>query len=254
MAESRDAALEWLEHVQTWSRARGIPRRRREAAREERPPRREPRPHGRPRRHGKRRATLAAVWTADETPWTTLTGDQGSGAGPRAVEGCTDTAVWSHAGKPPVPRRWGRRRDPQGAGKPQAWWSTKLEQTPEPRLTWVVRRWTREVTCEAARAPVGRATQRQWHARASGRTTPVVWRLSAILTLTAQLLIPQGAHGGRRLAWPPKTRPTVAEARALVRRHVWAQIACAMSQQAIDMRKIPHTLWERFTAALCYAA
>jgi hypothetical protein len=27
-----------------------------------------------------------------------------------------------------------------------------------------------------------------------------------------------------------------------------------MSQQDIDMRKIPHTLLERFTEALCYAA
>jgi hypothetical protein len=93
-AESREAALAWRDHVQQWSRARWLTRLRRAAARSDPPPRRAPRPHGRPRRPGNRRATLAAVLPADETPWPKLTGAPWSGAGPRAVDGCTDTAVW----------------------------------------------------------------------------------------------------------------------------------------------------------------
>jgi hypothetical protein len=174
VADRRDAALEWLDPGKQWSRARWITRRRLEAARYAPPPRRAPRQHGRPRRQGKRRATLEAVLTDDETPWTKLTVDPWSGAGPREVEVGTDTAVWSHAGKPPVPLRWVLSRDPKGAFKPQAVWSTNLEHTPAHRRTWCVRRWTTEVTCAEARAHWGRATPRQGHERAIGRTTPVL--------------------------------------------------------------------------------
>jgi hypothetical protein len=180
--------------------------------------------------------------------------DQWDGDGPREVDVCTDTAVWYHAGKPPVPLRWVLLRDPKGAFTPQALWSTHLEQTPEHLLTWCVRRWTIEVTCEEARAHVGMATPRQWHERAIGRTTPGLLSLYSLITVTAHLRIHKGAHGVRSTAWHPKTRPPCAEAMALVRRHVWDHISFSMSQQDIDMRNIPHTLLERFTEALCYAA
>jgi hypothetical protein len=251
VAASRDAALEWLDHVKQWSRASWITRRRLEAALDDPPPRREPRQQGRPRLTGKRRATLEAVLTADETPWTKLTVDQWDGDGPRAVDVCTDTAVWYHAGTPPVPLRWVLMRDPQGAFKPQALVSTYLAQTPAHMLTWLVRRGTLEVTCEEARAHVGMETPRQGHERAIGRTTPVWLSLYAIITLTAHLLIHTGANGVRSTAWHPKTRPTCADAMALGRRHVWDHLSCSMSQQDIAMRKIPHTLLERFTEALC---
>ena len=180
--------------------------------------------------------------TEAATPWTTRTVDQGSGAGPREVEGWTDTAVGDHAGQPPVPLRWGLRRAPTGAGTPQAWWSTTLEQTPAPLRPGCVRRWTIAVTCEEARAHGRRATPRQGHERAMGRPTPVLWRRSSRITLTAQLLIHKGATGVRRLAWPPQTRPPCAEAMAWVRRHVWEHRSWAMSQQDIDLRHIPPTL------------
>jgi hypothetical protein len=254
VADRRYAALAWRDHVQQGSRARGITRRRLDAARDDPPPRREPRPHGRPRLHGQRRAPREAVLPETETPWTTLTVDHWSGEGPREVEGCTDTAVWDHAGKPPVPLRWGRIRAPTGAGTPQALWSTTLEQTPEHLLPWCVRRWTIAVPCEDARAPVGRATPRQGHERAMGRTTPVLLSRYALIPLTAHLLIHQGATGVRRMAWHPQTRPPCADAMALVRRHVWDHLSWSMSQQAIDLRQIPPTLLERVTEALCYAA
>ena len=142
----------------------------------------------------------------------------------------------------------------KGAFKPQALVATHREQTPEHMLTWFVRRWTREVTCEDARAPWGMATPRQWHERAIGRTTPVWLSLYAIITWTAHLLIHKGANCVRSTAWHPQTRPTCADAMALVRRHVWDHLSFSMSQQDIDRRNIPHTLLERFTEALCYAA
>ena len=78
-----------------------------------------------------------------------------------------------------------------------------------------------EVTVEEARAPLGMATQRPWNDRAIARATPALVRLYAIMTLTAQLLIAQGATCGRRTAWYGKTRPTFSDAMALVRRQLW---------------------------------
>lgn len=193
--------------MQKLSRARCSTRLRLDAARAAPPPRRESRPHGRPRRPGKRRATLEAAVTDDQTPWTPLTVDPWDAAGPREGDVWTDTAVWSHAAKPPVPRRWVLLRAPQGAFTPQAWLSTNPEQTPAPRLTWGVRRWPLAGTCAEARAHRGLETQRRWHARALGRPTPVVLRLEAIIPWTAPRLIQQGANGVRSTAWPPPTRP-----------------------------------------------
>jgi hypothetical protein len=170
------------------------------------------------------------------------------------VEVATDTAVWYHAGKPPVAIRWVLIRDPQQEFAPQALLSTHPEQTPEQMLTWFVRRWTLEVTFAAARAHLGRETQRQWNDRTIARTTPALLSLYAMFTLTAHLLIEKGATCVRSTAWYRKTRPTFADAMALVRRHLWEHLHFSMSQHEIDMLKIPRALFERFTEALCYAA
>ena len=58
----------------------------------------------------------------------------------------------------------------------------------------------------------------------------------------------------RSTAWYRKTRPTFADAIALVRRQLWEHLDFSMSQQETDMIKIPRALLERFTEALCYAA
>jgi hypothetical protein len=120
-----------------------ITRRRLDAALEDPPPQRAPRAKGRPRLQGKRRPTLETVWVDEKTQGCTLTLDDWSGEGPREVAVATDTAVWYHAGKPPVASRWGLIRDPPGRFTPPALWSTKREQTREQMLAWFVRagRW-----------------------------------------------------------------------------------------------------------------
>jgi hypothetical protein len=97
----------------------------------------------------------------DKTPWTALSVEPWDGEGSREVEGATDTAVWYHAGKPPVAIRWGLSRDPTQEFAPQALLSTHPAQTPAQMLPWCVRRWTLEVTFAEARAPLGLETQRQ---------------------------------------------------------------------------------------------
>jgi hypothetical protein len=97
--------------------------------------------------------------------------------------------------------RWGLIRAPQERCKPQALLATTLEQTGAQRLAWGVRRWTREVTWEAARAHLGMETQRQWHDRAMARTTPALLSLDSGMTLHAPLLIDKGMTCVRRTAW-----------------------------------------------------
>ena len=254
VADSSFAALELLDKVATWPRARGMTRLRLDAALYDPPPPRKPGTTGRPRLKGKRRPTLEAVLADERTPWTTVIVEQWYGEGPREVEVATATTVWYHTGKPPVAIRWVLIRDPNKAFKPQALLSTDLDHTPEPILPWFVRRWTMEVTFEEAQAHLGMETQRQWHDRAIARTTPALLSLYSIVTLTAHLLIEKGATCVRSTAWYRKTRPTFSDAMALVRRQLWDHLHFSMSHQETDMIKIPRALFERFMDAVCYAA
>jgi hypothetical protein len=254
VAASRGAALAWLALVARLPGGSVITRLRLDAALYDPPPPRAPGQRGRPRLTGKRRPTLEAVLADEQTQWTKLTMDAWYGEGPREVEVATDTAVWYHSGKPPVAIRWVLMRDPHARFTPQALLSTNLEQTCEQMLAWFVRRWTMEVTFEEARAHLGMATQRQWHERAMARATPALVSLYTVITLTAPLLIEQGATCVRSTAWYRKTRPTFADAIALVRRPLWEHIHFSTSPQETDMIQIPRALFERFIDAVCYAA
>lgn len=253
VTDSSFAALELLDKVATLPRASVITRLRLDAALYDPPPPRAPGTTGRPRLKGKRRPTLEAVLADEQTQWTPLLVEQWYGEGPREVEVTTDTAVWYHTGKPPVAIRWVLIRDPQECFKPQALLSTNLEHTPEQMLPWFVRRWTMEVTFEEARTHLGMETQRQWTERAIARTTPALLSLYSIITLNAHLLIDKGMTCVRSTAWYRKTRPTFADAIAMVRRQLWEHLHFPTSPQETDMIKIPRTLFERFIDAVCYA-
>jgi len=254
VADNSYAVLELLHQVKNLSRASLITRLRLDAALYDPPRPREPGQKGRPRLKGARRPTLEAVLADEETHWTLLRIEQWYGEGPREVELCTDTAVWYHAGKPPVLIRWVLIRDPRESFEPQALLSTNQDHTPEQMVTWFLRRWTIEVTLEEARAHLGMETQRQWNERAIARTTPALLSLYSIITLTAHLLIQKGATCVRTTAWYVKSYPTFSDAIALVRRHVWDHIHFSTSQQETDMMKIPRALFERFIDVVCYAA
>jgi hypothetical protein len=254
VADSSFAALELLDQVKSLPQTSLITRLRLDAALYDPAPPRAPGTTGRPRLKGKRRPTLEAVLADEETEWMTLKVDQWYGEGPREVEVASDTAVWYHAGKPPVAIRWVLIRDPLTRFKPQALLSTHQEHTPEQIVTWFVRRWTMEVTFEEARAHLGMETQRQWNDRAIARTTPALLSLCSIITLTAHLLIDKGASRVRSTAWYVKTHPTFSDAIALVRRHVWDHLHFSTSQREADMIKIPRALFERFMDVISYAA
>ena len=164
------------------------------------PPRR-PGTVGRPRCKGDRLPTLQARLDDPNTPWQELTINAWYATGKRTLQIVSDTAVWYHAGLPPVPIRWLVVKDPNGQVPPQALLSTDETITPKQMLTYFIQRWTVETTFEEARAHLGMETQRQWNDQAMARTTPVVLALFAIVALLADTLNKKTACRVRQTAW-----------------------------------------------------
>jgi DDE superfamily endonuclease len=254
VADSSFAVIQLLKQVSDLHQASLITRLRMDAALYDAAPERKPRQMGRPRLKGARRATLKAVLNDSQTEWTAIAVSNWYGGGRREVEVSTDTAVWYHSGLPPVAIRWVLIRDPQGEFEPQALLSTNLDHSPQEILSWFVRRWTMEVTFEEVRAHLGVETQRQWNDLAIGRTTPTLMALYSIVTLTSGALMKVETKVIRTAAWYAKTEPTFSDAIALLRRLLWSQGYFSMSDSQSEMIKIPRSLLERLTDAVCYAA
>jgi len=232
----------------------GVTRVRLEAARYAPAPPRPPRPTGRPRLQGQRVPPVVHVRHETPTGWRTVTGRGGSGEPARVVESTAATAVWSHAGMPPLPIRWGLVRDPHGEFDPQALLGTDVMADPVQLLAWCVRRWRLEVTWQEARAHVGLETQRPWQAQAMARTTPALLGLCSLVTLMAGQLAQEHARPVRQAAWSRTSRPTFVDAIALVRQHVWTLTHGSMSPATSDRVDIPGTRLNRLTETLGDAA
>jgi len=217
------------------------------------PPRR-PGQNGRPRKKGARRPPLHQGLKAPSTRWTQVRVNNWYEGGGREVEVYTDPAVWYHTGLPPVPVRWLLSRDPPDDFEPQALVTPHLAQTPEQRVEWFVRRWTREGTFAEARAPLGLETQRQWNDQASGRTTPALFGLYSLVTVMAPALQEREAPVVRTAAWDAKACPTFSDALAVVCREVWSACHFTTSGSHGEMVKIPRSVLERLTDTVCYAA
>jgi hypothetical protein len=111
-----------------------------------------------------------------------------------------------------------------------------------------------EVTFEEARAHLGIETQRQWSDLAIARTTPALFGLFSMVTLMADQLIKTEVKPVRTAAWYEKQTPTFADAIAIVRRCLWSSCHFSTSGKNSDVVKIPRSLLERLTDAVCYAA
>ena len=111
-----------------------------------------------------------------------------------------------------------------------------------------------EVTFEEARAHLGIETQRQWADLAIARSTPLLFGLFSLITLLADRLIKGQVMPIRTAAWYAKDRPTFADAIAMVRRCMWGNYHFSTSSSISDVLKVPRSLLERLTDAVCYAA
>jgi hypothetical protein len=217
-------------------------------------PPRKPKQHGRPRKKGRRLPTLAHVGAAPTTSWTLVTVAPWYGQKERHVHMTSATAIWYHSGWPPVPIRWVLIRDPAGTCAPQALRSTELDLDPVQILPWFVHRWQLETTLEEARAHLGIETSRQWSDRSVARTTPSLFGLYAIVTLMAAHLMGDKHGPVRTAAWYPTQQATFSDTIAFVRRCLWSAEHFSTSGANADVVKVPRSLYERFTDALCYAA
>ena len=161
VADQAFSALAFLDAVR--HQVAVITRLRLDAALFEPAPPRRPGTVGRPRCKGDRLPTLQARLDDPNTHWQQLTVNAWYASGKRTLHIVSDTAVWYHAGLPPVPIRWLLVKEPNGLFPPQALLSTDPTITPQQMLTFFIQRWRVETTFEEARAHLGMETQRQWN-------------------------------------------------------------------------------------------
>ena len=220
-------------------------------------PPRQPGQTGRPRVKGARQPTLKQrlddpelLWDAASVPWYDGT--------IRTLELSSQTALWYHHGKPPVPIRWVLVRDPKGELDTQALLCTDRWVNPVQILQWFVLRWSAsggEVTYQEVRAHLGVETQRQWSDRAIARTTPSLMGLFSWVALAAHSLQQDEPIIQRTAAWYDKPSPTFVDAIALVRRHLWiATESFSTSAPDNDRAKPLPKLYARLIDSLAYAA
>jgi len=208
---------------------------------------------GRPRVKGERQPTLATrlrdpatVWETWAVPW--------YGGGTAPVDVATGTAVWYHAGQPPVGLRWVLLRDPAGQFEPQALLSTDPTVAPAQIIAWFVSRWPLEVTFHEVRAHLGVETQRQWSDLAIGRTTPALLGLFSLVTLFAWARLDGQPLPVRQAAWYAKPAPTFSDTLAFVRQLLWPVTVFSTSPSADEVIEISRTLFDRLTDTLAFAA
>lgn len=208
---------------------------------------------GRTRVKGRRLPTLESIAQQRQTRWKRLTIPAWYGEGSREIEIVSKTAVWYHAGLPPVPIRWVLIRDPKGKFKTQALLCTNLTVSPSQIVKWFVLRWQLEVTFREVRVHLGVETQRQWSDLAIARTTPALLGLFSLVTVLAHQRARRNRLPMRQTAWYRKQRPTFSDALAIVRRSMWCHVDLSPSPTTADSEKLSSQLLERFTEALCYA-
>ncbi len=238
LGDSSFAALEFLVTLARHGLT-GITRLRLDAALYEPAPLRKPGTVGRPCTKGARLPNLANVLADQDTPWMRITVPGWYGEGERAVEICSATAVWRHAGLPVLPIRWVLLRDPQRRFDPQALLCTDPARDPLQIVRWFIQRWQVEVTFREVRDHLGVETQRQWSDRAIARTTPCLLALFSIVTLLAARLDRRARSAVCIDAWHRKARPTFADTLAAVRRQFWREQGLLLSGRQAEMRK-PH--------------
>ena len=210
--------------------------------------------NGRPRKKGARLPTLAGVLRDEHTIWQPVTLENWYGEGRRAVEIVSDSAVWYHSGKPPLPIRWVLIRDRKGKFKPQALLCTAPDVEAVQILQWFMMRWQLEVTFHEVRTHLGVETQRQWSDLAIARTTPALLGLFSLVTLLADRSAVRSTLPVRQAAWYSKELPTFSDALAVVRHQLWQSLTFRTSSPDTDVEKVSRRLLNRLTEALCYAA
>jgi hypothetical protein len=215
-------------------------------------PPRQPGPHGRPRVQGARLPQREPVLKEVHTTWQRVRVSWSNGRR-RELDVTSGTAVWDRMGQPVLPSRWGLGRDPQGRLHPCASFSPCPTARPRAVVPPFITRGTMETTFEESRTPRGLDTPRQRSERATERTPPCLFGLSAVVARLAQARHPEGKSPRQRTAWDDKPQATCAEVWAAGRRHVWGELSDSPSAHAPDLVGIPRSELSRVVQAVCSA-
>jgi hypothetical protein len=208
------------------------------------PSKRGPKPKKGPRQ---RRLT---EWASDGlTPWETIVVDWYGGQR-RQMQVFSRTGLWYTRGQDPVAIRYVLTRDPAGSLPDAAYFCTEERWLPVEVLTYVVQRWSVEVTFEEARAHLGLETQRQWSDLAIQRTTPVLLGLFSIVTLLAVQGYQAGLLVAERTAWYEKESPTFSDCIRLVRQQIWRSRIRGSSPPMTEVLQLPQMLLEALVHGL----
>ncbi len=253
VADGSYAVVEFLAHMVRLPHVTLVTRMRLDAALYDPAPIRAAGKKGRPAVKGKRQPTLAKRLADPATAWQTSTVSWYGGV-TRSVEMATGTALWYHAGVPPVPIRWVLIRDPEGTFASQAVLCTDQHADPVQILAWFVMRWPVEVTFHEVRTHLGVETQRQWSDLAILRTTPALLGLFSLVTIFAQQLLGEQSFPTRQAAWYAKALPTFSDTLAFVRQHLWPSSFFARSSSQHEVIEIPRALFDRLVDTLAYTA
>ena len=160
------------------------------------------------------------------------------------------TALGYTPGLPPVDIRDVLVADPEGKLRLEAFFCTDLRATPVEILPWVVRPWSVEVTCEAARAHLSVETPRQWSDRAIARTTPVLLGVFSLVTVLALQWRQDGQIPVPVTAWYHTAEPTFGDRLALVRQHLWHARSLVTSGAELEFVQFPRAALERLLTGL----
>ena len=194
---------------------------------------------GRPRKKGNRLPTLEKIAEDKLTRWKRLTVQEWYGEKKRDIEITSQTAVWFHSGKPPLPIRWVIVRDPKKIFKTQALLCTDILVSPEQIVEWFVRRWQVEVTFHEVRTHLGVETQRQWADLSILRITPALLSLFSIVTLLANLHAQKQKLPVQQTAWYIKKLPTFSDALSIVKQTLFSHHHFQTSHFYSETRKLP---------------
>ena len=208
---------------------------------------------GRKPQKGKKQPTLSDRLNDPSTVWNPITVNWYDGIS-RTLEICTGTSLWYTPGQPPVPIKWVLVRDPKGALRNEAFFSTDMDAAAIDILSQFILRWNIEVTFEELRAHLGIETQRQWSDLAIARTTPVLFGLYSAVVLMALQLVKNNAMVVQSCAWYNKTDATFSDVIALVRRHIWHARNYMNSTRNPDLTKFDEDFLNTLLDVVCYAA
>jgi DDE superfamily endonuclease len=202
---------------------------------------------------GPRQRSLQAWAERSDTPWETVEVDWYGGQR-KKLWVFAHTALWYTRCLPPVAIRDVLVADPEGKLRMEAFFCTDLAASPEQILSWVVMRWSVEVTCEESRAHLGLETQRQWSDLAIARTTPMLLAVFSLVTVLALKCSQGGQIPVPATAWYHTGEPTFADCLAVVRGHLWRARYCVHSAAEPEFVQFPREAFELLLTGFPLAA